>query len=84
MNLESKKVTKGTAKLIREFVYDNREELTIELKSFYQDVASMIDLQLRKPSSRRLSMDEILERIYNIEKYVLDAGACEFQQIFVK
>jgi len=84
LNLQDKKVTKSTVKLIAEFKYNNRNELSNELKMFYSDVEGLIDIQLRKCAAQRMSMAEILERAYNIEKYVLAIGAVSFTTIFVK
>lgn len=81
LNLETKKVTKGTAKLIRLYVYENREQLGWALKLFYSDIAGMIDRQLLKPAASRLSMAEIMERVYNIESYILAAGAVSYEVV---
>jgi hypothetical protein len=83
MKLANMKVTKGTYKAIIEFNYNNKNVLTKEMLLFYCDVAAMIDLQLTKKAAHRMSMQEILERCYNIEQYVLNAGAASFETIFV-
>ena len=84
LNLQSKKVTASTSKSIAEFIYSNREALSNELKMFYNDVKGLIDLQLNKKAARRMSMEQILERAYNIESYVLASGATSFETQFEK
>ena len=78
-NLNSKKVSKATIKEIQSFVYENRNELSVNMKLFYSDVVAFIDIQLKKCASQRMSMTEILERSYNIETYVLNSGACSYE-----
>lgn len=84
LNLNSKKVTTSTSKMIAEFIYANRETLSNEMKMFYNNVKGIIDLQLNKKAARRMSMEQILERAYNIESYVLASGAASFETQFVK
>ena len=81
MNLQAMKVTKGTYEAIKNFVYNNRESMTFDLKVFYGDVAGLIHMQLQKKAARRMSMQQVLERAYNIEKYVLAAGADSFETV---
>lgn len=78
LNLSNATVTKKTSVNIRNFVYDNRFELSSELKMFYQDVAGLIDMQLNKKFNR-LTIGQILERAYNIDMYVLQSGASSFE-----
>ena len=84
LNLKSKKVTASTSKIISEFIYLNRETLSNDLKMFYNDVKGLIDLQLNKKASKRMTMEQILERAYNIDSYVLAAGAASFETQFIK
>jgi len=87
LNLESLKVTKSTANLIRSFLWENKNELSNEMKLFYNDVLSMIERNAAKSkldSSKITDMKEILERAYNIEKYVLASGAASYSVEFVK
>lgn len=79
LNLESKKVSKGTSTEISYYIHNNRLTLGSDLIFFYSDVKGLIDLQLRKPASIRLKMSEIMERAYNIESYVLASGAASFE-----
>jgi len=81
------KVTKSTANLIRSFLWENKNELSNEMKLFYNDVASMIERNAAKnklDGSKITDMKEILERAYNIEKYVLASGAASYSVEFVK
>ena len=84
LKLEGKKVTNGTAIEIAEFVYANKNEMSNELKLFYQDVKGLIDVQLSKKANYRMSMGEILERAFNIEKYVMASGAVSFETKFIR
>lgn len=83
LDLGSKKVTKGTAESIALFVYSNRTQISLELAAFYQSVKSMIEGQLNKPAAQRMSMTEILERMYNIDQYILNSGAAEVTTEFI-
>ncbi|MEO6522214.1 MAG: hypothetical protein ABIN91_11085 [Mucilaginibacter sp.] len=83
LSLDTKPTTKGTAKLIRVFVYENRDALSSELKAFYQTVAGMIDREVLKPSARRATVSDLTERSYNIDLHVLAAGAAGFEQEFI-
>lgn len=82
LNLSTATVTKSTENKIYSFVYENRNELSNELKMFYGDVAGLVRIQLTKPLSRRMKISQILERAYNIEKYVMAAGAADFETIY--
>ena len=84
LNLTSKKVTESSAKEIGLFVYNNKEKMSNELKMFYQDVKGIIEIQLKKKAKKRMNMQQILERAYNIESYVLASGAASFETQFVK
>lgn len=84
MKLQSLKVSKATVTAITAFVYENRSSLSNEMKMFYGDAKGLIEIQLRKPASRRLTMTEVLERAYNIEQYVLKSGACGVETEFIK
>lgn len=83
--LENKKVTPSTYKDLANFIYNNRAELhkSPELLFFYNDVRSILDRELSKKAANRLTMSEIMERAYNIEQYVLAAGAISFETQFV-
>lgn len=83
LNLATATVSKMTVGRIDMFVYENRNELSNELKMFYKDVAGLISIQLNKPLSRRMTIDQILERAYNIDKYVIASGAASFDIIYV-
>ncbi len=83
LNLESKKVSPSTVKTINSFIYENKNSISIEVKTFYRDVEGFISRELRKKSSLRMSMLEILERAYNIEKYVIESGAASFETHYV-
>ena len=82
LELSTKKATTKTIKEINEFIYANREKLSNEMKLFYSDVRSSIQYQLIKPKSQRLNMSEILERVYNTEFYILQAGAISYKVVF--
>lgn len=82
LELSTKKVTDKTIKEINDFIYNNREDLSNEMKLFYSDVRSSIQYQLRKPKTQRLNMNEILERVYNAEFYILQAGAISYEVVF--
>ena len=83
LNLQGKKVTKGTQTAIHTFVYQNKATLSNEMKMLYGDISGIIALQLTKKTANRLTMPEILERAHNIEKYVLAGGAASYQTVFV-
>jgi hypothetical protein len=85
IGLENLKVVKSTTTTIRDFVWENRGELSSKEKLFYQDVASIVERNASKKksdSSKISDMSEILERAYNIEKYVLAAGAASYEVQF--
>lgn len=85
LNLLSFKVTKKTSETIRSYVYTYRETLSNEMKLFYSDVAAMIDREVRKKAGtpgKITDMAVILERAYNLEKYVLAAGAASYEVQF--
>lgn len=82
LNLQTKKVTQSTVTLIANYLYDNTNVLTNELKLFYSDVKSIVEHELKKGKAQRLHMDDILERAYNIEEYVLAAGAASYEVEF--
>jgi hypothetical protein len=75
LNLNNKKVTKGTLNEIKNFVYENRQSMGNEQKVFYSDVQRIMEQELRKPADSRMTMAAITERAYNIESYILAAGA---------
>lgn len=83
LNLQSLKISKSTVTLITEFVYNNRTELSNELKMFYNDAKGLIEIQLRKPKTQRMSMLECLERAYNIDSYILKSGAASVETQFL-
>lgn len=83
LNLQSKIVNQATANQIAAFVYENRNELSNEMKLFYQDVKGFIEMQLNKTAARRMNMAEILERSYNIEQYILKSGAAAVEVKFI-
>ena len=85
IGLETFKVVKSTTTAIRKFVWENRSELSNEMKLFYQDVASMVEKHAAKPKGtwhKITEMKDILERAYNIEKYVLASGAASYEVQF--
>lgn len=87
IGLESFKVVKSTATAIRNFIWENRGELSNEMKLFYQDVAALVERNAAKSKSdwsKISDMKEILERAYNIEKYVLASGAASYEVQFVE
>jgi len=83
LNLQSRKVNQKTANEIAAFVYENRNILSNELKMFYQDVKGFIEIQVRKAETRRMNMQQILDRSYNIDTYVLASGASSFTTEFI-
>lgn len=82
LNLTTASINKKTSDKIRAFVYDNRNQLSSEIKLFYQDVAGLIDIQLSKPVKNRMVIKQILERAYNIDFYVLQTGAASIETQF--
>jgi len=85
LNLEKFKVVKSTATIIRSFIYENRAALSNEMKLFYGDVASLVERNASKKKcdySKITDIKEILERAYNIEKYVIAAGALSYEVKF--
>lgn len=83
LNLNTSTISKTTIKNIDLFVYENRYELSNELKMFYKDVAGLIEIQLKKSLSRRMNMNQIMERAYNIDSYVIATGAASFDKLFI-
>lgn len=83
LNLESKKVVRSTVDLITNYLYENRNVLSNDLLLFYNDVRSIIQNEVRKASTQRLHMNDVLERAYNIESYILAAGAASYEVEFV-
>lgn len=83
LNIENKKVSNKTITEISEFVYNNREILGNEQKLFYADVRSLIAIQMKKTVAQRLTMAQITERAYNIDKYILAAGAASVTTEFI-
>jgi hypothetical protein len=79
LNLQSKPVNQNTANEIAAYVYNNRHEMSNGLMVFYQDVKGFIEMQLRKPVSRRMNMQQILDRAYNIEQFILNSGAASYK-----
>lgn len=84
LNISNLPVSKKTIATITNFVYENKEVLGNEQKMFYADVKGLIEIQLRKPSATRLSMQQITERAYNIDRYILAAGAASVATEFIK
>lgn len=83
LNLNNKPVTLKTHSEIVKFVYENRFAIGNEVKLFYSDVQRIMEQELRKPSSRRLTMAKITERAYNIDAYILAAGAASVTTEFI-
>jgi hypothetical protein len=83
LNLNSKPVTLKTHSEIVKFVYDNRFSLGNEQKLFYSNVKSILEKELRKPATKRITMAAITERAYNIESYILAAGAASVTTEFI-
>lgn len=84
LNLQSKKVTKGTAKEINTFLWESRGEINLEKASWYRTVYNMINTELRKPTKFRASMKELCERAYNLDDYILQSGAVSVEHEFIK
>lgn len=84
LNIKSMPVNKKTIAAITSFVYENRCQLGNEQKLFYADVKGLIEIQLSKPASQRLTMSQLCERAFNIDKYILAAGATSVTTEFVK
>jgi hypothetical protein len=82
-NIANMPVSKKTITQITEYVYNNRASIGNEQKLFYADVKGLIIIQLRKPAANRLSMAQIMERAYNIDAYILAAGAASVTTEFV-
>jgi hypothetical protein len=83
LNISKMPVSKKTITQITEFVYNNRASMGNEQKLFYLDVKSLITIQLKKPAANRLLMAQIMERAYNIESYILAAGAASVTTEFI-
>lgn len=83
LDLQSKKVSKGTEKEITLFVYENRNELGTQQKDFYTVVRGFITREVSKPTGKRMSMAQILERSYNIDAYVLASGAASITTEYI-
>jgi hypothetical protein len=83
LNLNNKKVSKGTLAEIVKFVYENRFVLGNEQKLFYSDVQRIMEQELRKPAAKRMTMAAITERAYNIESYILASGAASVTTEFI-
>lgn len=83
LSVASLPVSKKTITRITEFVYENRLTIGNEQKLFYADVKGLIDIQLKKTAANRLTMAQIMERAYNIDAYILAAGAASVTTEFV-
>lgn len=83
LNVATLPVSKKTITQITEFVYENRATIGDEQKLFYADVKGLIDIQLKKHAAIRLNMAQIMERAYNIDAYILAAGAASVTTEFV-
>lgn len=83
LNISKMPVSKMTISQITEFVYNNRASLGNEQKLFYLDVKGLITIQLKKPAANRLTMAQIMERAYNIDAYILAAGAASVTTEFI-
>lgn len=83
LNISNLPVSKKTITQITEFVYENRATIGNEQKLFYLDVKGLTTIQLNKPAASRLTMPQIMERAYNIEAYILAAGAVSVTTEFV-
>lgn len=83
LNIASLPVNNKTIAQITEFVYENRATIGNEQKLFYLDVKGLIAIQLKKAAAARLSMPQIMERAYNIDAYILAAGAASVTTEFV-
>lgn len=83
LNITNMPVSKKTITQITEFVYNNRASIGNEQKLFYLDVKGLITIQLKKPAASRLAMAQIMERAYNIDAYILAAGAASVTTEFV-
>ena len=81
LGLASKPVTKKTADEISQYIRDNFKTIDVELMTFYDLVAGLIKIQLRKPKERRMDMAQILERSFNFEKNLIEQGAVSFEAI---
>ena len=76
------KTTEGTLKKVRKF---NRENIDMENTDkdtifFLKDVEALLELQLRKRSSSRMSMEQIIERSENSDYYIMQAGAISIER----
>lgn len=74
LNLKDKKVTKSTSVLIRNFIRENYKSLSVELLNFYDLVAGLVEIQLRKKKVHRMDMQQILDRSYNFEEILISNG----------
>lgn len=83
LNIANLPVSKKTVAQITVFVYENRATIGNEQKLFYADVKGLIDIQLKKKAANRLTMAQIIERAYNIDAYILAAGAASVTTEFV-
>lgn len=83
LNIAILPVSKKTITQISEFVYENRASIGNEQKLFYADVKGLISIQLKKLTANRLTMAQIMERAYNIDAYILAAGAVSVTTEFV-
>jgi hypothetical protein len=82
-NIAKMPVSKTTVTKITEFVYENRATIGNDQKMFYADVKGLIAIQLNKKAANRLTMAQIMERAYNIESYILAAGAASVTTEFI-
>jgi hypothetical protein len=83
LNLNNKPVTLKTHSDIVKFIYENRFFLGNEQKLFYSNVKSILEKELRKPAAGRITMAAITERAYNIDSYILAAGASSITTEFI-
>ena len=82
MNLQGKKVTKGTAKSLDVFIYENKDTMDQKELTVLSEIRYSIYHQITKPACRRLSLEFIIqvckEKVYNPEAYAKRINAASY------
>lgn len=80
-NIEKMRAYGRTLPLIRGI--DAKSKENNKVVYFIADIVSFMELQLRKPSARRLKINECLDRINNISAIMAEQGCISYETVTV-
>jgi len=88
LDLEKLPVMPATAKKIRAFSYEHRADMSLQLRMFYSEVASLVEHEVRqRKAPRRRKMKELVkiahELVYEPDAFAKRIGAASFEVQFV-